>query len=566
MLGVQPQLFRHSLQPRLIAVLLGALSLVPAVIIGSQVASATRDVAYWDELDTAIQLVLHLDSGLGVRDFFARIFEVSNEHRMVTSRLMFAGSFWLTGTVNFAVISLIGNASLVILCALLVYSAGTTERRIRLGLILAMLMFQWQHYENLLWAGSSIDHFQVVLLAGAAVVSIARGTRTTLLLAALCALLATFTLAHGIVTWVVGAAMLWQARRFSDLALWGALGALAIAGFFAGFQVNRAQQFAEFSLSGALVVAHYWLSTLGSVPALGQTVAAPWLGAVLITGLGWIASRGAMRKETIAFPLACFAIAALALIAVGRAAESNGLVHSRYYVLSALAWALMLFMGSEQLTIPRRPYLVVLGLAPLLVAFNITANRTFAAKADSWLECRDRAAIRFKEYGVDGRGPFSLYPAPERSTALLNEAERRGVYRMASLCEKRSFPDAQPSARITYFVEDVAVSGRSASVGGWAAIKGLPSKRGQIHVILRSEAETHVFTAVTITRPDVAAELKHPENVLSGFRFARRRDRLPTGEFQIGFLIDYRGGAEYIMTDHRVSLVGEGKALLATAD
>ena len=566
MLGVHPQLFRQAVQFRPMAILLIALSLAPVAFIGSHVASATRDIAYWDELDTAVQLVLNLDAGLGWQDFVRRIFEISNEHRMVTSRLMFAGSYWLTGTMNFAVISFIGNASIVLLCVLLLHAAGTAERRVRLGLVLAMLLFQLQHYENLLWAGSSIDHFQVVLLAGGALVGVARGTRAALLVGALCALLATFTLAHGIIAWAVGAAMLLHARRFRDLAIWSSLGALAIAGFFAGFQVNHAQRFAEFSMTGAMDVGRYWLAALGSVPAMGHATAAPWMGAVLLAGLAQLAVSGAMRRETIAFPLACFAVAALAMIAVGRAAESNGLVHSRYYVLGALAWALMLFMMLEQLSNPRRPYMLAMGFAPLLVGFNLTANQAYAHKADSWLECRDRAAVRFKQHGVDGRGPFSLYPSPARSTELLNEAERRGVYRMASICEERSFPDAQPSERISYYVEEVTVSGLSASVGGWAAIPGLPSKRGQIHVVLRSESETHVFTAVTITRPDVAAELKHPNSVLSGFRFARRRDRLPTGEFQIGFLIKNGGRAEYIMTGHALSLVGEGKALLATAE
>jgi hypothetical protein len=137
---------------------------------------------------------------------------------------------------------------------------------------------------------------------------------------------------------------------------------------------------------------------------------------------------------------------------------------------------------------------------------------------------------------------------------------------MGAICEERSFPDAHPSDRITYFVEDIAVSERSAAVGGWAAIPGLASKRGQIHIVLRSDRETHVFTAVTITRPDVAAHLKQPNCQLSGFRFARRRDRLPTGEFQVGFLIKHGRQTEYIMTAHRLRLVGEGKALLASAD
>jgi len=44
-------------------------------------------------------------------------FHSNNEHRMVTSRLMFAASYWLTGTVNFHVIGAIGNLFLVGACA-----------------------------------------------------------------------------------------------------------------------------------------------------------------------------------------------------------------------------------------------------------------------------------------------------------------------------------------------------------------------------------------------------------------------------------------------------------------
>ena len=71
---------------------------------------------------------------------------------------------------------------------------------------------------------------------------------------------------------------------------------------------------------------------------------------------------------------------------------------------------------------------------------------------------------------------------------------------------------------------------------------------------------------MTISRPDVAAALTRPDCVLAGFRFARRRDQLPTGEFQVGFLFTHGGKSEYIMTAHRLQLIGDGKALLASAD
>jgi hypothetical protein len=565
MQGVLHPLFR-ALPFRPAVLLLTLLSLAPAAFIFTRVAEASRDIAYWDEFDTALTLVLQLDGGIGWRDFLGRLFEISNEHRMVTSRLMFASSYWLTGTVDFSVISWIGNASLLGLCALLVWSAKTTVRRLRMGLVLALLLFQLEHYENFLWSGSSIDHFQVVLMASAAVAGLAANNRVGLLAGILCAVLATFTLAHGIVVWGVGVGMLCLRRRFAHLAAWTGVGAIAALGFFAGFDVNSAQRFAEPSVAGAIMVGRYWLAALGSVPALGNLTSAPWLGGGLLIALAIIGLFGAPRREAIAFPLACYAILALALIAIGRAADSNGLVHSRYYVLSALAWALVIFMWLGRFSHPRRPLATLWGCIPTLIIFNVAANQMFAHKADNWLECRDRAAVRFKQHGVDGRGPFALYPIPARSTEILMEAERRGIYRMAPVCDEVKFPDARLSTRITYNVDELDVSGRAASIAGWATIPGMPSKRAQLHIMFKSATETHVFTAVTITRPDVATALQRPESTLSGFRFARLRDSLPTGEYQIGFLIDHDDGAEYIMSEHRVLLVGDGKALLANAD
>lgn len=562
--GVQARAWWHS--PRLTAFLLILLALVPILYMLSRTADARRNIVYWDEFDTALALVLKLKQGTTPTEFFHDLFAVSNEHRMVTSRLMFATSYWTTGTVNFSVISIIGNASIIALCVMLVVAAGTTARRLRLGLLLAALMFQLEHYENFLWSGSSIDHFQVVLLAGAALVAAARGTTGGVVSGAVFATLATFTLAHGIVVWPVGAAMLLRTRNWRGLAWWAGLGSAAVGAFLIGFKFNAAQEFASPSIEGALEVAHYWLALLGAVPALGNDQISPLFGGVLLGLVTLLAWRGSVRREAILFPLVAYAIGAMALIAIGRAAESHGVVFSRYFVLSALAWALVLFMILERYSHPRRPLQLLFFSLPVLVAFNLTANQKFAAKTDTWLECRDRAVLRFKQHGVDGRGPFSLHPAPERATAMLNEAERLGIYRLGTVCLPRSFPDAQPSTRISYYVDEMTVSPRSASLAGWAAIKGERAKRGQIHLVLRNDVQTYIYTTVTVTRPDVADAEKQVGWRLAGFRFARRRDQLPDGDFQVGFLIKHGSEAEYVMTAHRVRLVGEGQALLATGD
>jgi hypothetical protein len=561
------QSFAALLNPRVLFMAVIALvSILPAGYVLSRAVEASANVVYWDEFDTALSLVLRLQDGMTPSAFFGELFAMNNEHRMVTSRLLFALSYAVTGSVNFSFISLMGNASIVALVVLLIATAGSAVRALRMGALLGFLMFQLEHYENFLWSGSSIDHFQVVLLAGAAVVGVAQGTRAGALWGGLFAMLATFTLAHGILAWLVGSLMLAERRRWTDLIGWIGLAGLTMLGFLNGFAHNESHRFAEISLGGTIDIATYWLTLLGAVPALGNTCVAPALGLVLVATLTWLGTRGALHREPIAFALALFAVIALGLIAVGRAAESDGVIFSRYMVLGATAWAMMGFIILEFFTPAARPFKTLSWVMVVLIGFNLAANHAYEAQAESWMECRDLAVLHFKKHGVDGRGPFSLHPVPTHSTALLAEAEARGVYRLAPICITRSFPEARPTSEIVYFVDEITVDSRSAFVEGWAAIPGKASKRRSIHLVLKSETETHVYTTVTSRRPDVATVLKQPSADLCGFSFALRRDRLPTGNFQLGILIEDDGNAEYIMTAHRLELIGEGKGLLATGD
>jgi hypothetical protein len=545
--------------------LLALVALAPAVHVWMRAADAGRNIVYWDEFDTALALVLHLDDGLTPGAFFRELFAVNNEHRMVTSRLVYAGSYWLTGTVNFAVVSLIGNACLLALCVLLIATAGTVERRARLGVLLGYGLFQLENYENFLWSGASIDHFQIVMLAGLAVAGLAHGTRTGWLISGLCALLATFTLAHGTLLWPLGAIMLWRGRRWRQLIGWGVLTALMAGGYAVGFQTNPAHQFTALSLPGAVKIIRYWLAMLGTVPALNQAALAPWLGAGLLATLGWLGWRGAARQESIAYPLAWFGVAALGLIAVGRADTAGAVVHSRYLVLGALAWSLVAFMLIERYSSPRRPFLLLTGCLPLFVGFNLAANHAFEPMAEAWRECRDRAVARYVQHGADGRGSFALHPVPAHATGLLKDAESRSLFRMDPVCVGRPFPAAQPSARIAYFVDEITVNSHSVFIDGWAGIHGLKAGRDELQVVLRSATATHVFTTVTVQRPDVVAATREGGWRLCGFLFAVRRDELPAGDFQLGFLIKRGGKAEYIMTDHRLLLTGAGKTVLASS-
>jgi hypothetical protein len=551
---------------RTLVLAIAAFALVPVLYVLGRALLVSRNVAYWDELDTALLLLLRLDQATTVSQVLAHLFALGNEHRTFTSRLLFATSYWTTGTVNFVVIGAIGNLFICALCGLLVYTAGSTARRVFLGVLLAFLLFQLEHYENFQWSGASIDHFQVVLLAGASVIGLARGTRGGWLAAMLFALLATFTLAHGLVAWGIGALVLAGERRWPRLIGWLGAGAFAAAIFFVGFNFNPGHNIGTATGAGLVAILHYWLILLGAPLAFGQAAVAPYLGAILLALLAWTLHRGAFSRERIAIPLALWAIGALGLISVGRAALTHGHVYSRYYVLGALAWALVLFVLGSAPGDALRPYRVLLRALPALILFNVAANFAFLHDARSWVICRDNATEYYQRYGRDGLGRFTLHPDPAYATNLIREVERAGLYQMPLACQPRKFPKAQATADLTYFVDRINVDEQMISIEGWVARAGRPSAPDQIHLVLQSDHSRHIFTTINQLRNDVTAA--HPQEtwLQSGFRFQRRRWLLPAENFQIGLLIYSQGRAEFVMTAHRLDMTGKGVGLLAGSE
>ena len=248
------------------------LAAAPVAFIASQVLLTSRNVPFWDDYDSVLGFLLHLDSGATWGDFFQRLFRFDSGHRTVTSRLLFVGSYWLTGGVNFHFINAVGNLTLVGLCALLIARTAGTAERVRMGVVLALGLFHLQHYEPFLWGGASIDHFQILLLAGGSLAALTMQSRNAVAAATLLAVLATFTLAHGCVVWPVGAFVLAHQRRWRVLGFWGGFAAAALAVFLHGFTLNPAHVSGDFSAAGLARLMQFWLALLGGPLALGDRV------------------------------------------------------------------------------------------------------------------------------------------------------------------------------------------------------------------------------------------------------------------------------------------------------
>ncbi len=539
--------------------LLAAFACLPIIYVIMHVIAGSRNVPYWDEYDSALDFVLGINRKTSFFEKVTWFFSMSNEHRMLTSRSLFAVEYWLTGGINFHFIGFIGNVFLFITCALLVWSVRTVERRLSLFVLLAFIVFQLQNYENFLWSGSSIDHYQVVLLAAVTFAFLLKNTTTCFYWAGFFGVLANYTLAHGIVVWLVGAILLVLDRRWRQLGVWVIICAVAVGGFFWGFHSNPGHHIVSFSYSGIVTVALYWLKLLGAPLALGGGWGALVMGVLFLSLASWLLFQNRWKNARLVGAMIAFVVISLLVVAVGRAGLYNAtnLVPSRYLILGSVGWTLVAYGMLERWSSPLKPLRLVVWCLPVLIAYNIVANQAYLDRAFSFLESRDLAVLRYRQHGRDGAGISPLHPAKGRAEKVLREAKDKDVYAMPVVCKQRNVGNVRPNPKIAYYLDNLEVSSRAIFVRGWAGLPRFKTERGAIQLVLKSEKDFLVFSTVPMFRPDVARECKQPKWRYSGFAFAASNTRIPAGDYEIGLLLNIRGNDEYVMTGKRVSLNAE---------
>jgi hypothetical protein len=248
-------------------------------------------------------------------------------------------------------------------------------------------------------------------------------------------------------------------------------------------------------------------------------------------------------------------VAALLLLAVGRVNVALGHVYSRYYVLGALAWALVLFIKFEAWGDAARPYRLLLRVVPALILFNVVADCLFEASGETWIACRNAAADAYVRSGKDGTNNLTLYPDPAYGTRVIQQAEEAGVFRMPELCRERRWTDTPLSSNMIINIDRVASDGKILVVEGWVGVKGATAPLKDVAIVLQTTSGRRLFSTMTASRPDVVAHLSQQGQWQSaGFRFECRRWLLAKDDYRIGVWTQAGGRAEYAMTDRRLEL------------
>lgn len=318
--------------------------LLPAVAVLGLLRAYAVDVPFWDQWELVGTLAA-LDTGsLGWSD----VFRQHNEHRMVFPKLIMLGLAPLTGW-NVVAEMLVGvglaTATLMVLAALmrpLAEVAGRVERLAAL-LVVSLAVFSLAQWENWLW-GWQIQWFLGVLAAIAAIAlatwSLGRDQPWPFAVAAAAAAaVCQFSLASGLVVWVLaGAVLACHPRRRAVLVLWLALFAVATAIFFVGYQQQAAHPplATAFRQPGAFLtyLGNYLSGPIGFAPRAGYATTVLFL---LLGLAAWLRWRHAPARVLPWLAIGGFALANAALTGIGRVGFGAGQgLAGRYVTIAAL--------------------------------------------------------------------------------------------------------------------------------------------------------------------------------------------------------------------------------------
>ena len=353
------------------------------------------NIPFADDIKDVLQVLADIEEAQGIGEVIARLFKQLNDHRTLSSRLVYLVVYQLYGEINFRGLVFLANLALPLLLWMLYLPLRQSGASVLVIVPAALLLFQLRAYGITLWSMAAFAYFYVFLYGFACLYCLHKVNGIRLTLAILFATLSTFSLASGQLIWLVGfASLLHQClllRRTSlwYLSVWLLTAAAVLVAWRIGLETpNTVSGVLEYFFSTPLKHIGYYLVLLGSAVS-EQNVIPAGLSGVLLLLLLVLSSLRNYRQEDLRLELcAWFAALSVAAMVLGRAPYSpvEYALSSRYSFPSVLLMATVWVMLATRLSFHGRR---LLWLAILLSSvYCINSYRLYSTALQPELERR----------------------------------------------------------------------------------------------------------------------------------------------------------------------------------
>ena len=357
----------------------------------------------------------------------ALLFEQHNDHRTLSSRLVFYAIYLVEGEVNFRTLTFAANLALPLLLGLLFFAIPDRKNRCWVLLPAALLLFQLRAYGITLWAMAAFAYFFVYAYGIASLYCLQRLTRVKFAAAVLFAFMSTFTLASGQLIWLVGFASVFQQavilKRISLVYIpcWLIAAVLVLSLWRLGLETpNDLLTLLGYFLQTPAHHISYFLTLLGSAVS-SESIVTAWLtGTAMLVVLILLTLRH-YRRDELRLELVCwFIVFSTAAMVLGRAPYSTVeyALSSRYSFPSVIMLTSSWVLVATRLEI-KRPR-VLLAVVLLAGIFCSASYVVYSRELQPYLE---RRVQNFN------RGNYWIFGRPlKESNAIAAEAIALGIY------------------------------------------------------------------------------------------------------------------------------------------
>jgi hypothetical protein len=263
---------------------------IPILIWWAVILKNVVNIPWFDDFDPFVDFLRKWINTESIVDRIVLIFQPNNEHRMIFGKIPTILYYYLTGTVNFTYLQIVGNCFGLGICWIFWKAFLKSNLSIWYFVPIPFLLFQFQDYLIFLWSICNLQHHPVLFFVLAAMFCLSEGRMKWALVFAFCA---TFSMGNGMFVWFSGGAMLLFQQKYKQLVLWSMVGVLHIFVYLFGIKPQGNED------SIAFLLHNPWASLEGFATFLGGLMDLfPWwsieyrikvpmfLGALLVVALG----------------------------------------------------------------------------------------------------------------------------------------------------------------------------------------------------------------------------------------------------------------------------------------
>ena len=313
------------------------------------------NVPYTDDIWDVLQFLVNVQQSSGWTDTAAAFYEQHNVHRTLSSRIIYYLAYTVEGEANFRTLTLLANLSLPLILAMLYLCVHDKADKRLLPLVLlssAFILFQLRTFEISFWTMAAFAYMSVFLYGIASILCLQNASPLRLTAGALCAALATFSLASGQLIWLVGlASLIYQATILKTapkayITWWTACAILILGLYYADYQsLLPADYFVSRFFAMPLTHIINFCTLLGSAVGQSSVLIATLAGIAMLTLTAYSTFHRFREKNLAVEFFAWYVILSAMSITLGRSVEGMEAVLSplilRYIFPSVLLLAVM---------------------------------------------------------------------------------------------------------------------------------------------------------------------------------------------------------------------------------